>query len=32
MMAEDIGIAGHPDEWARHLAPRTHGWPQQVTC
>ena len=32
MMAEDVGIDGHPDHWARQLAPATHGWPQHVTC
>ena len=32
MMAEDVGIDGHPDHWARRLAPATHGWPQHVTC
>ncbi len=31
--AEDLGgIAGHPDQWARQLAPATQGWPQHVTC
>jgi hypothetical protein len=35
-MAEDVGglggIVGHPDLWARRMAPATHGWPQHVTC
>ena len=32
IMADDVGcIAGHPDEWARRLAPPTHGWPLHVT-
>ena len=32
MMADDVGIDGHADHWARQLAPATHGWPQHVTC
>ena len=32
MMADDAGIDGHPDSWARRLAPATHGWPQHITC
>ena len=33
IMADDVGgIAGHPDRWARALAPPTQGWPQHVTC
>ena len=33
IMADDVGgITGHPDQWARRLAPPTHGWPQHVTC
>lgn len=32
MMADDVGIDGHADHWARRLAPATHGWPQHVTC
>ena len=32
-LADDVGgVAGHPDLWARRLAPHTHGWPQHVTC
>lgn len=30
-MADDVGIGGHPDQWARRLAPPTHGWPQHIT-
>ena len=32
MMADDVGIEGHPDRWARQLASATHGWPQHITC
>ena len=32
MMADDVGISGHADHWARQLAPATRGWPQHVTC
>ncbi len=33
ILAEDVGgITGHFDQWARMLAPATHGWPQHVTC
>ena len=33
ILAEDVGgIAGHSDQWARRLAPATHGWPQHITC
>ena len=33
ILADDVGsIAGHPDQWARRLAPPTQGWPQHVTC
>lgn len=31
IMADDVGISGHPDQWARRLAPPTHGWPQHIT-
>ncbi len=31
-MANEVGIEGHADHWARQLAPQTHGWPQHVTC
>lgn len=31
IMADDVGIGGHPDQWARRLAPPTHGWPQHIT-
>lgn len=32
LMAEDVGgIAGHSDQWARALAPPTHGWPRHIT-
>ncbi len=31
MMADDVGISGHADHWARQLAPETGGWPQHVT-
>ncbi len=32
MVADDVGIDGHPDRWARQLAPATDGWPQHITC
>ncbi len=32
LMAEEVGITGHPDHWARQLASATHGWPQHITC
>ena len=32
MMADDVGIEGHPDRWARQLASATYGWPQHITC
>lgn len=33
ILAEDVGgITGHFDQWARRLAPATHGWPQHITC
>ena len=32
MIADAVGIDGHPDHWARRLAPATHGWPQHITC
>ena len=32
ILADDVGVAGHPGQWARRLAPTTQGWPRHVTC